>query len=106
MSIRLCPDSILQRIEQPRRPGVGVAGRSGLEGEPSSEGLPQSETATVELERVKEETRPTDITDSLYENYKPKKAIIKGSKPHPGPIVESAAMAIVKLTHYWNLGGR
>lgn len=84
------------RLEEPGRPGGRIAERPRLEGEPSPEGgISPAEAGTVELERAKEETRPTDITDSLYENYKPKKAIVKGSQPHPGPIVESAAMASV-----------
>jgi hypothetical protein len=76
-------------------PVVGTPGRPGLETKPSPEGLSEREKSTVTLEQTKEEENPTDLTDSLYENYKPKKAIVKGSKPHPGPIVESAAMSSV-----------
>lgn len=75
--------------------GGRTPGQSGLETERPSEGLSQSESARVTLEETKEEENPTDITDSLYENYKPKKALVSGAKPHPGPIVESAAMASV-----------
>lgn len=81
---------------EPGGPGRVPGGRPGLEGQPAPEGgISPAETAAVELERTREEERPTEITDSLYESYKPKKAIVKNSKPHPGPIVESAAMASV-----------
>lgn len=37
-----------------------------------------------------------DLGASLYEPYRPEKARVVGAKPHPSPIVESAAMSAVE----------
>ena len=37
----------------------------------------------------------SDLSDSVYENYTPKRLKIEGAKPHPGKLVESAAMSAV-----------
>jgi predicted RNA methylase len=37
----------------------------------------------------------SELTDSLYEPYTPQRVRIKGAVKHPGPLVESAAMASV-----------
>jgi predicted RNA methylase len=36
-----------------------------------------------------------ELTESVYEPYKPQRVQVAGAKPHPGPLVQSAAMATV-----------
>lgn len=93
-----------QGQSKPARP----SGKSGI-GQPSattrpgqrdvsgSEGggmAPSVSKGGVELEQQTEETHG-ELTDSLYDDYKPKKLSVKGAKPHPAVLVESAAMAAV-----------
>lgn len=35
------------------------------------------------------------LTDSVFEGYQPQRLQVEGAKPHPGPLVQSAAMASV-----------
>ena len=35
------------------------------------------------------------LTDSVFEDYKPQRLVVAGAKPHPGALVQSAAMASV-----------
>lgn len=50
----------------------------------------------VTVEAAAPGTQPkSEISDSLYEHYEPRRAKVKGAKPHPGPLVESASMASV-----------
>ena len=42
--------------------------------------------------------REGELTDSIFEPYKPQRLSIPGSKDHPGPLVQSAAMASVGTT--------
>ena len=39
-----------------------------------------------------------ELTDSVYEDYVPAKFRVKGAKPHPGKLAESAALAAVEPT--------
>lgn len=36
-----------------------------------------------------------DLTDSVFESYQPQRLKVPGAQPHPGPLVQSAAMAAV-----------
>jgi predicted RNA methylase len=38
----------------------------------------------------------SELSDSIFEAYRPLKAVVQGSKPHPTPLVESAAMSAVE----------
>ena len=46
----------------------------------------------LDLERLPE----TSLTDAIYDEYRPAKLKIPGAQPHPGKLVESAAMASVE----------
>lgn len=90
-----------------RQPGGGVrrpgdaAGREGAEPESGGRsgaverggrGEPGDQSAvTISTE----ETKAGELTDSVFENYQPRWLRINGAQPHPGPLVESAAMASV-----------
>ncbi|MGE0751881.1 MAG: strawberry notch-like NTP hydrolase domain-containing protein [Variibacter sp.] len=103
--------------DKSERPGTQRASGGAVRGAPSGE---QSETGRgdrsqrdlveadgrqpgaatgserVELEQAKPGTQAAaEISDSLYQAYEPKRVRVKGAKPHPGPLVESAAMASV-----------
>jgi hypothetical protein len=73
---------------EPAGTGVGTPGSAANQSE---------REPSIELEQVV----PKDgvVTDmesgSVYESYRPKKITVKGSKGHPGKLVESAAMASV-----------
>ena len=50
-----------------------------------------------ELSKRKRPTlKPKKFTDSVFEDFEPEQARIEGSKPHPTPLVQSAAMAAVE----------
>lgn len=49
----------------------------------------------VEAIEPKSATSKGALTESLYESYRPARLNIPGTKPHPSPLVESAAMAAV-----------
>lgn len=36
-----------------------------------------------------------ELTESVYEDYRPQRISVEGAQPHPGPLVQSAAMASV-----------
>jgi len=62
-----------------------------------------SSTGAAPADRVEIENRPqgeqppsSELTDNIFEPYRPSKLYIPGSQPHPGSIVESAAMASVE----------
>lgn len=53
-------------------------------------------TSAVVLDKIRSTPgRAARMTDSPYEGYTPQKVKIKGAKPHPTALVESAAMASV-----------
>lgn len=56
----------------------------------------EEDTTPIEIayEARKKKTHG-ELTESLYENYEPERLTIKGAKPHPTPLVQSAAMAAV-----------
>lgn len=85
------PGSEGRGVASPGRPEHGAGGRSE---EPGRAGRVTLDTPTDQ-----NETTPPDSESeqSVFETYRPKKAKIKGAKPHPGKLVESAAMAAVDL---------
>jgi hypothetical protein len=44
---------------------------------------------------VPEDQTGGELTESVYEAYKPQRVTIEGAQPHPSPLVQSAAMASV-----------
>lgn len=83
-------------VVEPGEPG-GV--ESGGAGE-STGGSPVGEPAGgISLDEPSGERRldEGELEDVLFEPYKPSKVRIEGAKPHPGSLVESAAMSAVEL---------
>jgi hypothetical protein len=108
--------------QQPREPGLPVAGgerpiqghepkagggegtggpRPAPAGRPADEGnvpahIPVQSGITVVASSEPESKFPSttkELTDAVYDEYQPPKVRIPGAKPHPGKLVESAAMA-------------
>lgn len=77
-----------------RESGVLAPDRGGPAVPESGEpGLPQA----LEVETAQREHEPAgELTDSLFESYRPQRVSIPGAKPHPSPLVQSAAMAAVE----------
>lgn len=67
-----------------------VAGTDGQNNESDS-----GKSSELRLVPVKNKKKEINI-DSTYTNYAPSKVNIKGAKPHPGVLVESAAMGAVE----------
>jgi tRNA1(Val) A37 N6-methylase TrmN6 len=105
---------------KPVRSGTAAAGRGRAEAEPVAEtgrpvsaeptgraaeagkpaegsvpsGVPVQSGMTVEAKPAAEAVlSEKPITDSLFERYKPARLKVPGAKPHPGNLVQSAAMA-------------
>lgn len=55
-----------------------------------------SEPSRIEVQPAEKIKARAELSDSLYDHYQPK-IKIDGAKPHPTPLVESAAMAAVDL---------
>ncbi|MDK2932789.1 MAG: hypothetical protein PWP27_599 [Clostridiales bacterium] len=50
----------------------------------------------IEVQNEKRKSNKKQLTDSVYAEYKPQKLKIKGAKPHPGKLSQSAAMEAVE----------
>lgn len=87
------PKSPVRQESGPSRPERAGSATDGG----SKPGLPADEISRpVTLEA--ETSTPADqseMSDSVYESYQPKKVKIAGAKKHPGKLVESAALAAV-----------
>jgi|GEM_PF-597725 len=85
--------------DEPGGSGDGDTGAAGQQADGGDRGLQQqggSEvTPGIAVEAVDQQHDET-LTDSIYENYSPERVKIPGAKPHPTPLVQSAAMASVK----------
>lgn len=79
------------------QPEPSVSPGSGNERGPESGGMAPSvsEGGGLTLETPADSLHEGELTDSLYDEYKPKKLKIAGAKPHPAVLVESSAMAAV-----------
>mgnify|MGYP001594668353 FL=1 len=81
----------------------GIDAGTGGTGEPPRSGeLPIGDTVQqpagktgVAVESKTAEKNKGELTDLIYENYTPKRLKIEGALPHPGKLVESAAMSAV-----------
>ncbi len=85
--------------------GNGPAGRSktaersetGSQSGTGSTGQPLlGDSAELSVTTKQAEKATGKLTDSVYEQYKPQRLEIAGAKPHPTPLVQSAAMASVE----------
>ncbi len=76
---------------QQRRETDAVTGRSDVDtdGERIQLNAKQADNQRLDAHKISENS------DSVYSAYTPKKLSIKGAKPHPAKLVESAAMAAV-----------
>lgn len=74
-----------------KQPDAGSDGRAGID-----TGADGKQLTGVALDTEQQGKRDTALSDSIFENYEPQKAKLAGSKPHPGQLVESAAMAAVE----------
>lgn len=83
---------------------AGLAGKQFPDDKP--EIIPPSESSPapkvvddgVTFDVAAEDTKKaeTPFTESVFEQYKPQKVKVHGAKPHPGKLVQSAAMAAVE----------
>ena len=62
--------------------------------EPRSVVAPTADSG-VSVEKRKPSQKKKELTESVYESYRPAKVRVRGAKPHPTKLVESAAMASV-----------
>lgn len=100
------PDRTVPAVEgEGARPGeVGngdLAGDRGQVERPIGIGVPGVGTGLpvegVEVQtRKAEKSTEKEFSESIYEQYRPQKVSVANSKPHPGKLVESAAMSIVQ----------
>ncbi|MBK8200428.1 MAG: strawberry notch family protein [Acidobacteria bacterium] len=83
---------------RPQPAGSGATGIAGA-GEPAGRDKPALPAGgeRVDVESVTPEVTPDagELTESIYESYAPQRLKIAGAKAHPGPLVQSAAMASV-----------
>ncbi len=71
--------------------------QGGLTPSPEREGEPRpTETDSLELAHAERPTEKRELTASVFEAYQPELKV-KGAKPHPTPLSESAAMASVGI---------
>jgi GGDEF domain-containing protein len=87
---------------EPDRPAVegDEPTRVGGDGETPSPTVESAPAADSPLARVTNAATPEqakgEITDSIYEPYSPQRLRVAGARPHPGALVQSAAMASVE----------
>lgn len=77
--------------------GEITGGRGGTAGGKSVGSDRRSELADASGVAVEAADRQPagELTDSIFEGYQPQRLKVEGAKPHPGPLVQSAAMASV-----------
>ena len=69
------------------------AGGRGMAAAPADSGL---DGPTITVEAGQAPAAPNELTESIFENYVPQRVRIPGAQPHPGALVQSAAMAAVQ----------
>lgn len=89
-----------------RAGGRGRAGRRGTAGTGRATGSGESPAgdaarkyggdSAVRLEQAEKQKAEGEITEAIFEDYKPQRLKVDGAKPHPGKLVQSAAMAAVE----------
>ena len=70
-----------------RRSAAASVDWLGISGEPG--------IASTRVEQREVQAQSEELTEALYEDYTPQRLEIPGAKPHPGPLVQSAALASV-----------
>ena len=80
---------------EPGETRPGVSGPVGQPPERVETGLPAGKGPRVKVESKEKEKSTGELTDNIYEGYKPQRVKIKGAKAHPANLVESAAMSAV-----------
>lgn len=75
--------------------GGGDDSRADGSGERTDPGVTEAEPITIATEKAVTDPADTGISEAVYENYKPQRLNVPGSKEHPGALVQSAAMASV-----------
>lgn len=71
-------------------------GRSGGGGSSAGRGAGGQPQSDVTVEDSGGERVEGELTDSIFERYTPQRLKIPGARPHPGKLVQSAAMAAVE----------
>lgn len=71
-----------------------VGGSSGGDTGGDSSLTASNSTASVAVEA--KDDLATEFTDSVFANYAPQRLTVQGAKPHPGKLVQSAAMSAVQ----------
>ena len=89
-------------VASQKRPGQNAEGTRGtLPGfgeqptESTSPELPSETSGELSVNQKEVEKASGELSDSLYENYRPERLSIAGAQPHPAKLVQSAAMAAV-----------
>ena len=54
------------------------------------------EESEITVEQIEQQVQEEEEPGSIYAKYRPQKVKIPGAKPHPGDLVQSAAMAAVE----------
>ncbi|KKN75037.1 hypothetical protein LCGC14_0384110, partial [marine sediment metagenome] len=89
----------VERPAQEKKPAEPVDRGAGATAQPIERkpgGIPEAERSAGELQiKAKEKEAAGEITEDLYEGYRPERVEIPGSQRHPTPLVQSAAMAAV-----------
>ncbi|MEC4748589.1 strawberry notch-like NTP hydrolase domain-containing protein [Methylomicrobium sp. Wu6] len=75
--------------------GRGNAGGSSGDDTGRNSGITEGDNATGIAVEVKS-GEVSEFTDSVFANYTPQRLTIKGAQPHPGKLVQSAAMSAVE----------
>jgi hypothetical protein len=84
------------RGRSPRVPaGAGAAASDDAQGSGRGADAASDGLTGVTLEAAAPAASTTAIGDSIFEGYTPQRLKIAGAKPHPGALVQSAAMATV-----------
>lgn len=80
-----------------RRPGLRSDGDAGVDaGNDAGTGGADADGATaVSVGEAAEQTNTSELTASIFEAYRPQRLEVDGAQPHPGALVQSAAMATV-----------
>jgi hypothetical protein len=71
--------------------GAGGNGAAATAGRPGAGARPDSGLSI----EAGEAEKSGELTDSIFDDYQPQRLKVPGAKPHPGPLVQSAAMASV-----------
>lgn len=86
-------EGLEERPAVPGRPAVRAPGQP-PEREPAR--IPEAESAASRIEiEAKKKVAAGELTDAVYEDYKPERVKIPNAVKHPTPLVQSAAMAAV-----------